>query len=133
MIKKRVAGVGVDAGMIMICDQDYYEKYKGFIDNRISKTIDVPTARYDVSWMIPESWNGTVSGKGVLDVTSGKVIISDPCYVIPGERWDEWLKDTNMGENPPAGTLILDNMGGDGEYRVFLELENATNTENSER
>ena len=49
------------------------------------------------------------------------MIVSDPCYCI--EDWDKFLKDTDYGSCTKPGTVILDKMGGDGCYTVYIELE----------
>ena len=122
--------IGVDAGMIMICDESYYQKYNYTKDLRISKEFTIKNGTYNCNWNIPKTWNGDVDGNGILRVTSGKVIVSDPCYCIGGidddfdnDGWTRWLDDTNYGENIPDGTLILQSMGGDGVYTVHLKLE----------
>ena len=47
-MKKLVKDVGVDAGMILICDLDYYKKYEEepFIDNKISKAFIIKNGTY---------------------------------------------------------------------------------------
>jgi hypothetical protein len=127
MINKKVTNVGVDAGIIMIADRAYFEERNpGFLNEKLSKVIEVPTGKYKVEWKIPKTWNGAVSGNGILDVTTGEVVISDPCYILQNKNipffWDDWLNETNFCAKVPEGTLILDKMGGDGEYVVHLKL-----------
>ena len=123
MIKEFIKDVGVDAGLILISDKDYYEKY-GMEDLRedLSKVIDVPPGKYRVHWEIEDTWNGEVDGDGILNVTSGSVVISDPCYLIIDSMWSQALKDTDYFQNEPEGTVVLDKMGGDGCYNVLIEL-----------
>jgi hypothetical protein len=133
MIRKVIEDVGVDAGLIMIADREYFEqRHPKYLDEKLSKIIEVPISKYKVTWTIPNTWHGNVSGNGVLDVTSGKVVVSDPCYILQHENvpqlWDKWLLETDYGVNPPNGTLILDKMGGDGVYTVYLELESQQDT-----
>jgi hypothetical protein len=121
-------GVGVDAGIIMICDEEYYKKYGYKFDKKLSFKRKVPNGRYNCKWSIPNTWNGSVEGDGVLEVTSGTIIVSDPCYLIQDEgnsqaAWDKFLNDTEFGSNPAEGTLILDKMGGDGDYTVNVSLQ----------
>lgn len=129
MIKKKVTNVGVDAGIIMVCDREYYEKRNpGYLDKDLSKVIEVPIGKYKVKWKIPHTHNGNVSGDGILDVTTGEVVVSDPCYILGHVHnnpnfWSQWLDETDYCNNAPDGTLILDKMGGDGEYVVHLGLE----------
>ena len=124
-ISKRVNRIGVDAGLIMICDREYYRDKEPRLDPRLSRVIDIPVGQYHAFWRIPKTYNGDVSGSGVLNVTSGKVVISDPCYVISDkdEYWMNWLNETDYGSKEPEGTLILDKMGGDGIYTVYFDLE----------
>ncbi len=118
-------GVGVDAGIIMICDEDYYEKYGYKFEERISKKVMIPTGKYKCYWNIPHSWNGEIEGKGFLNITSGNLIVSDPCYCIQSESDSQWMKfldDTDYGRNSEDGTIIIDNTGGDGCFDVYIKL-----------
>ena len=118
--------IGVDAGMIMICDKDYYKKYGYKFDERISKKRKVPNGKYSCYWNIPNTWNGNVEGDGILEVTSGEIIVSDPCYCIQDEGqdiWERFLNTTDFGQNPEPGTVIMESMGGDGEYSVYIKLD----------
>jgi hypothetical protein len=129
-MNKKFTGIGVDAGMIMICDESYYEQYNYTKDPLLSQKFKLKNGNYNCDWKIPKSWNGKVEGRGILTVNSEKVIISDPCYCIGGKSdgfqtdgWDRWLSDTDYGNNIPMGCLILDKMGGDGCYTVHLKLK----------
>ena len=118
--------VGVDAGIIMIADEDFFKKYSSYkFDTRLSKFTTLEKGKYAVEWSIKNIYNGPVQGKGILEVTSGRVIVSDPCYLI--DDHDEWTKilDTYnflTSANPPEGTLVLDEMGGDGDYNVSVRF-----------
>ena len=107
-----VANTGVDAGMIMVCDA---KGYSG-VD-----TYSVPNGKYKVEWRIAETWNGSIDGEGIIEVTSGEIIVTDPCYVIGDKEWMKWLEDTNYGDNVD-NAIIIDEMGGDGYYTVHLGL-----------
>lgn len=129
-MNKIVKNICVDAGIIMVADHDYFEErnpeYQ--IEERLNKQIDVPVGTYQVNWRIPKTWNGNVSGEGVLEVSSGKVVITDPCYILGHvesnpRSWDEWLDETDFAKIVPKGTIIMNSMGGDGEYNVHLSLE----------
>lgn len=117
-----VRDIGVDAGLIMICDEKYYEEKNSEYDPELSKVIKLDPGKYYVKWKINNTWNGNVNGFGTLNAPSGNIIISDPCYCIKNESWEEWLDETNYGMDVPDGCLILDKMGGDGSYDVRLEL-----------
>lgn len=121
MNSMRFTNIGVDAGIIMICDEDYYRKYGLKFDSNLSKKRKIKPGRYDCWWSIKKTWNGEVSGDGILEITSGNMIVSDPCYCI--EDWSRFLNNTNMTNNPEQGTIVLDKMGGDGTYTVNIELE----------
>lgn len=135
VVEKKFSGVGVDAGIILIADYDFYRKYHGRIEtgNRDVKKIKLNNGKYYVSWGIPNTWHGNVAGTGVLKVTSGLVVVSDPCYVVgnalSGDKkyaeWDKVLEDTNMFKKVPSGTVLLDKMGGDGRYTVTVVFDPA--------
>lgn len=122
--------IGVDAGMIIICDKDHFKNYNYVENLKISKKILLEKGDYVVNYIIPESWNGEISGVKTLKVTSGEVIISDPCYCVgksnnkfPFDCWDKWLDDYNYGDTIPDGCILIDSMGGDGRYELELNFE----------
>ncbi len=118
-----ISGVGVDSGTIMICDEDFFKDYGFKFDSDISKRRKIPLGKYHCKWSIRKTWRGPVSGEGTLEVKSGNVIISDPCYCIEGHgRWMELLNKTDYLKQPPEGTLVLDKMGGDGTYTVKIKI-----------
>ena len=114
--------MGVDAGMIMISDRDYYSKHNGEVDEKLAKCINhLKPGSYDVKWKIPVTWEGPIEGRGVVEIVSGEMVISDPCYHFEEENWGKWLKETNFG-TIYDGIIIIDSMGGDGTYTVCLEI-----------
>jgi hypothetical protein len=121
-IEKTFTHIGVDAGIIAIADRDFYREYKGRVSedySKLGKKITLPIGKYNVDWSIANTWRGNVSGRGKLYVTSGEVLVCDPCYVIRNySEWDRILKETDFLRKPPTGILVLDKMGGDGEYTV---------------
>jgi hypothetical protein len=119
----RFSGVGVDAGLIMICDEKYYEKYGYKFEERLSQKRKVKNGKYLCKWNIPDTYNGDVEGEDILEVTSGTIIVSDPCYCIEESNWDKFLDVTNFCENPEPGTVVLDKMGGDGVFTIYVDLE----------
>ena len=128
-MKIEISNVGVDAGIIMICDRDYYKEYNYREDKKVSKEIKIKNGLYEVNWSIPNTWNGNINGNGTLKVTSGLVIVSDPCYCIGdlsdgfnNDGWTRWLDDTDYGDNNPDGCIVINKMGGDGTYDVHLEI-----------
>jgi hypothetical protein len=119
--------IGVDAGMIMVADLGYLETVPKRDDpNTLGKVFKVRNGIYEASWVIPDTWNGRISGKKTLRVSSGKIFVSDPCYVIGGEsdEWMEWLEATDYGEKlRTSRAFVIDEMGGDGCYEVILDLK----------
>ena len=123
-----ISNVGVDAGLIMICDEKYYDEWGNkikYVKNEFgvicSQKIKVKPGIYNVRWSIDNTWNGAISGEGIVKTDSGVIAISDPCYCI--KDWDKWIKDTDCGKNVSNDVVLIDEMGGDGEYNIDLELE----------
>ena len=119
--------VGVDAGMIMVCDEDYYNYYGKTINygkNEFgvvcSQKFDIEPGVYNVEWSIKNTWNGDIAGKGIIRIVSGRLTVSDPCYCI--RDWDKWLAETNIGDNVSDNVILIDEMGGDGCYDIDLKL-----------
>ena len=116
--------ISVDAGLILISDINFYSKNNGTLDKKMCKFIDLENGKYIVDWEIAESWRGKVGGSGELIVESGKIVVSDPCYHFPDH--DEWLKLLRKYDYlhyVPIGCLVLDSMGGDGNYDVNLIIK----------
>jgi hypothetical protein len=122
--------IGVDAGMILVADYYFLNEYRDDLSRlNMGKVLDIPPHMYEVSYKIPNTWNGTVTGKVFLKVTSGKIVVIDPCYVI-GKKfergWGDWLNETNYGKLVgiyDKKAFIIDSMGGDGCYKVQLKLK----------
>lgn len=127
-MKYTVTGIGVDAGMIIVADMDYLNRVPSPEKKeikRLGKVIQVPNGSYKVNWFIPDTGNGDISGQQELEVTSGKVMVIDPCYCIgkEGNDWGDWLDATDFGANVNDDqAFIIDEMGGDGEYEVELNF-----------
>ena len=124
-MKKLIKGISVDAGMIMISDINYYKKYekRSYIDSNLSKIIKIKLGDYKVNWNIDNTWNGNISGSGIIKIDSGKMIISDPCYCIGNDKWDDWLDETDFGLYEPKNCILINNMGGDGTYNIHLDIK----------
>ena len=115
--------VGVDSGTIMICDESYYRKYGYKFEDGLSFKRKIPNGKYKCSWCIPQTWNGKVRGEGILEVSSEVIIVSDPCYCVESDNWSRVIRETDCLNKLPEGVLLLDKMGGDGEYTVKVSLE----------
>jgi hypothetical protein len=120
-----VHNVGVDAGLIVIADLDWFKSKKGYkFEPELSSIHTIDPGEYQIEWNIEDTCNGPVEGSGILKVTSGTVVVSDPCYLIDNEanHWGDILDETNFFETPPDGMIVLDSMGGDGCYNVNIKL-----------
>lgn len=118
--------IGVDAGMIMVADLSYLKEVsKRANPDKLGEVFDVKNGEYVVSWTIPETWNDKISGVESLKITSGKIFVCDPCYVIGKNHkaWIKWLEATEYGEDIESDkAFVISSMGGDGCYEVQLEL-----------
>lgn len=120
-------GICVDSGMIVVSDLINFRPYLNQKKQRsrnigLLKLFKIPKGKYFVDWRIKNSHNGTIEGAECLVIKSGKVVITDPCYLVASDKWDLWMDNTNMGERNP-GAFVLNEMGGDGCYNVELKLE----------
>ena len=123
-------GIGVDSGTILIADSDFYKSI-----NNCQREIDeasyyeirnIGTGIYEAKCRIDESWNGLYEAYGRIIVTSGKLVISDPCYIVEDDVWQDLLIKTGYLSFLFNGTLLLDGMGGDGSYDVDIDLKKVT-------
>lgn len=127
---QRVADyIGVDAGMIMVGDLRYLKSVPSSPSELSDMGVlfdDIPKGSHRVHWHIKETYNGAIEGTVDLQVVSGKVFVCDPCYIIgrEGNDWSDYLKKTDhcreLGSNL---AFIIDEMGGDGCYKVRLDFE----------
>ena len=136
-MKHVVKGIGVDAGLIMVGCMSYLKTVKSditrlgkvienipFEDRYLGKIIDVPNGKYNIAWRIKATWNGDIRGSNLLTVTSGQVFICDPCYIIGRGKHSDWiayLNETDFCNDLKTDlAFVIDEMGGDGEYKVEL-------------
>ena len=114
----------VDSGLILISDKRFYDKYQPKFEKRLSTIRKIKPGKYALNWNIKSTWRGPVSGEGFLDISSGEMVVSDPCYLVPEHMdWSRLLEQTNYFNNTPLGTVVLDKMGGDGIYCVHVRVE----------
>lgn len=123
----KFTGICVDSGCIIIADQSYYNVYGPRADysnaDGLWKRKKIPNGEYKVSWEMKKTCHGNVKGTGKLLVTSGEIIVSDPCYLVGEEYWGPLLHKTDYLNDPEGGTVVLNKHGGDGCFTVYLELE----------
>ena len=143
---KTIRKVGVDVGMIIIADASIIQKGRDR-EQQERHIFNLKNGTYRVEYEIPHTWNGRQKGEGKLIVTSGKVVVTDPCYIIgrltedeQPDLWIEWLRKVYANWNKVIenhhkslhlnetylkgkGIIIIDTMGGDGCYTVNLDIE----------
>lgn len=124
--------VGVDSGLLMIADLDFFKKYNLLLSG-INKEnlfeIKSPKGLYVLNWSIENTWNGDITGEGEIRITSNKIIVSDPCYLIKDDKWNEFLEDHFITKKDqyrminPFDAILINRMGGDGEYKVDFTIK----------
>lgn len=126
----RIKYVHVASGQIFIGDVDTINKFEthlpGWEAKLSNNIVTVVPGRYNCEYSLPHLWeNRRVGGECVLEVTSGKIAVIDPCYAFNNDTdVDTWKKviDSIESLSSTPGVIICDNMGGDGDYRVVLRL-----------
>ena len=134
-MKFLATGIGVDAGMVVVGCLNYKKEVKEFgFDSkelkRLGKVFDVPNGKYKVNYHCIYDEDtvdeyDVIEGSGELLVTSGKIFIVDPCYVIgtEGNKWGDWLDKTDYGRNLNSNKIfLLDAIHDDGGYDIELNL-----------
>lgn len=120
--------IGVDSGTILLADKEWYYNNGGEPPiGGYTREFNVSPGMYNVEWSIEGTWRGDVGGKGLLNLTSGTLIVSDPGYGFSDryDKWDELLNKTNFLRklhDQGSGVVLLDTMGGDGVYDVDIIL-----------
>ena len=122
MTKLIAKQIGVDSGMILISDIAYYGKNHEPIGEKFQEVFDVAPGHYKINWKIKNTWEGTVSGSGIVHITSGKLVVSDPCYIINENNWLAFCEEVEKNKHI-ENAVLLDSMGGDGIYDVEIKIE----------
>jgi len=135
---KAIGLASVDSGIICITDWENLKNeagnaYQNRMDDRnidVEIFEDIDPGLYNVYVCIPETWNGDVESFGSLRVTSGKLIVTDPCYWFDNERdgngnWNKFLDKFGMCIDTKSNEdfQFISSMGGDGNYHFFISLE----------
>lgn len=126
MLKKVAPNVSVDAGLIFIGDPDILKglgaNRRGWRTSGLNTFFDgIEPGLYVCNYTMPNTANGRVTGAGVIQITSGTLMVADPCYSFNDEKWGDFLDD--MRGDRIANVLICDRMGGDGGYKVEVYLQ----------
>ena len=115
--------VPVDAGLIVIADPDHYKPY-GPTKRPPAYAAVIENGEYEVEWSMPGSWRSP-GGKASLKITSGRMWVSDPCYMVADDKWETYLKEQiwakEEAKEKPEDFIIL-RPGGDGAWVVLLKL-----------
>lgn len=122
---------GVDAGNISIIDMGYIRQNGGDFRNTCKrmncKIIKVQPGKYRVNYIMPNTYNGELSGEVELEINSGEMFVGDACYLFSSQEVDHdvWMKFLNLtnylNTMQPSGFCI--NTGGDGTFDISLEIE----------
>lgn len=122
MTKLITKGIGVDSAMILISDLDYYGKDHEPIEEKFQEIFDVAPGHYKINWKIKNTREGTARGNGVINIASGKLVVSDPCYIINENKWLAFCEEVEKNKHV-ENAVLLDSMGGDGIYDVEIRIE----------
>src|SRR3990167_11320013 len=95
--KHKVKDIGVDAGLILIADLDFWleleKSYKLKLnesrDQNLEQIVQLPKGLKKIKWSIKNTWNGSIEGIDELNITSGSVMIGDPCYLFADQN--DWI------------------------------------------
>lgn len=86
--------VVADSGIIMVCDLSKMNKLYG--EKRGKAFVYSETVKnglYKVKLKIIENGREYSETSGIVEITSGKVTLGDPCYFIPDNSWDSFICD----------------------------------------
>lgn len=141
-------GISVDSGCIMVADLDWViqqgwsypnkDQLELVIKDHDGKIHELPVGDYFAEIKINNTWNGNVGAGGLLHVTSGKIVVIDPCYLCDSPReqgtsihlkpdnadaWSKFCEESEYGDKSPEGIVLMNRMGGDGEYTVRIDFK----------
>ena len=123
----------VDSGLILITDADRYKAEGAEISDNQSDYKEIlleNNGLYSVSAKVKMYGNDKeIQKEASVLVTSGKLIVGDPCYHFKNDRlWNEFLKnfifdEKNIHEFKESvpNSLLLHEIPGDGKYEIFLK------------
>ncbi len=120
--------INVDSGIIFICDAKYYEPYSIKMEEfKNAYTYEAGVGHYRATWEMFDTYNGPIKGQEELELKSGIMIVSDPCYIV--KDWDKFLKEhfIMVGNQyrviRPNGAILINRQGGDGTFKINFQLE----------
>ena len=117
--------VGVDAGCFAVCDASFIEDYGGeaVVDCLDSHVLKMEPGKYKVHLEIEDTWRGPLDQTFDIELRSGKVIVSDLCYMIKDpDTWDKLLRETNYLQNLVSPKCHVVETGGDGGFFTKIEF-----------
>ena len=118
-------GIYVDAGCFVIGDKDWFISKgadpKLMEDKDHQFIIKCEPGKHTVHYILPHSWDGYKSGAKNLNITSGELWVTDACYVIHEDLWDEFLADGCLDKSDD-GHFTIDT-SGDGGFDLELIIE----------
>jgi len=123
--------VCVDTGVICVTDIENLKHeagnaFKDVRDKRYSGfSFDVEPGTYRVDVSIPDTWNGEVEESYDIEVRSGTVVVTDPCYWfdnVDHEMWSDFLDKYEFCQRSSDEFMFVSSMGGDGTYSVSVTL-----------
>lgn len=112
----------VDSGCIMLADPSHYKDWEGKYGP--THEVSVPNGDYIAEWFMPVSWleENANPTKQPLKITTGKLWVSDPCYIVNDFKWRRYLETYGYAfEKVPRGVIAI-NTGGDGKFTVIVQL-----------
>lgn len=124
-IKLQANNICVDAGLIILCDEAWLENnYSDVVPEQdLYSRFDIEPGEYNISVYIEHTWEGEINDFGVVEITSGTMIVTDPCYWYDDHtKWTRILDETDYFENEIPGIMVVNSMGGDGVYDLSLVL-----------
>lgn len=108
-----VRNISVDSGYILISDMDIYQEEVNR-DSKLYKVIKVDKGIYKVK----VKCNDDEVKEGYIQIRSGYMVVSDPCYHIEDDR--EW--DVFYGDLDPNSKDYLLLEVSDGTYKLVIEM-----------
>lgn len=122
---------GVDAGMVNICDMNFYPDKNHAEDQykRLGHIEKVPPGKYSISVLIRETWKGTISKTHIIDFPTGVIVIGDACYGFDDHgQWMDILDEYEYFDIDDDKIMTL-GTGGDGEFDVQVTIESINEEE----
>lgn len=126
-MKKRFKKLDVDSGSLCIIDKKFLEQYGYDNSEDGCEEYELEPGCYEFKVNVTHDDDDSDFEDTLADIlTTGTIVVGDPCYVIKDEDWDRFINDTDFSRFYGEAGFHIET-GGDGTFNLDVEFEKTLN------